>query len=66
MMLYAETLKDRRPRRETFRQILGLKIAKKITISSVRIRKINVETLWRSRPPAKRQKRLPTTEDPRM
>jgi hypothetical protein len=37
-----------------------LEIARQIAGSSVRIRKVNVKTLWRMRPPAKRKKRLPT------
>jgi hypothetical protein len=49
---------------EIFRQILRLEIAKKIARFSARIRKMSVKTLWRSRPPSKRKKRLQTAEEP--
>jgi hypothetical protein len=42
---------------ETFRENLGLEITKGIAGTSVMIRKISVETLWRNQPPPKRKKR---------
>jgi hypothetical protein len=46
---------------ETFKETLGLEIAKRIAGSPIRIRKMSAWTLWRSRPPLKRKKR-PTTD----
>jgi hypothetical protein len=48
---------------ETFKETLGLEIAKKISGSSARIRKICVRTLWRGRPPPKRNKKLHTEKE---
>jgi hypothetical protein len=44
------------------RQALVLEFVKIAAGSSVRIRKMSVKTLWISRPPPKRKKRLPTLE----
>jgi hypothetical protein len=39
-------------------------MARRIVVSSVRIEKTSVKTLWRSQPPPKRKKRLLATEEP--
>jgi hypothetical protein len=42
---------------ETFRETLGLEIAKRIARISIRLWKMSVRSLWRGRPPPKRKKR---------
>jgi hypothetical protein len=41
---------------ETFRQTLGLDIAKRIAGAYIRLREMSVSTLWRGRPPPKRRR----------
>jgi hypothetical protein len=43
---------------EALEQTIELEIVKRTIAYSVRIRKTSVKTLWRSRPPPKRKKRL--------
>jgi hypothetical protein len=43
-----------------FGKTIGLEIAKRIAASSVKIRKMNLRTLWRGRSHPKRKKRLHT------
>jgi hypothetical protein len=47
--------------KEALERTIVFKIVKLAAGSSVRIKKMSVKTLWRSRPPSKRKKRLPTT-----
>jgi hypothetical protein len=45
---------------ETFKDTLGLEIAKRITGTSIRLPEMNPRTLWRGRPPLKQRKRCHT------
>jgi hypothetical protein len=54
------------PVEEAVRQALVLEFVKLAAGSSVRIRKMSVNTLWRSWPPPKRKNQLPTAVEPEM
>jgi hypothetical protein len=43
---------------ETFRDTLGLEIAKRMARSSARIRKMSVRTSWKGRLPPKQKKKI--------
>jgi hypothetical protein len=46
---------------ETFRETLGLEIAKRIVRTSIRLRKMSVRILWMAWTPPKLKKRVLTT-----
>jgi hypothetical protein len=51
-------LRKERTSNKTFRHTVELKVAKKIVGTSIKLRKMSVRTLLRSRPPPRRIKRL--------